>query len=131
MDAEFEEVARQRQDHLRYFVWLPFLRTADMWPRPRTELLDLETHWWEFRQHERESWFALFCAGLNLFYLVAALPGWLVSRLGIAGAFVVTSSAAVVLSQLAAKSRTTLRAGMLSGGACACRRSVQAGQSKT
>jgi hypothetical protein len=103
-----------------------------MWLRPRTELLDWETHWWEFRQHERESWLVLFCAGLNLFYLVAALLGWLVSRLGIAGAFVIKlSSAAIVLSQLAGKSRTTLRAGMLSGGACACRRSVQAGQSKT
>ena len=36
-----------------------------------------------------ESWFALFWAGLNLFYLVAAFRGWLVSRLGIAGIFVI------------------------------------------
>ena len=28
-------------------LWLPFLRTADMWLRPRTELLDVETRWWE------------------------------------------------------------------------------------
>ncbi|MGZ4845654.1 MAG: glycosyltransferase family 39 protein [Candidatus Angelobacter sp.] len=91
MDAEFEEIARQRQEHrLRYVVWLPFLRTADMWLRPRTELLDVETRWWEFSRHESESWFALFWAGLNLFYLAAALRGWLVSRLGIAGVLVIS-----------------------------------------
>jgi len=92
MDVEFEEIARQRREHshLRYLVWLPFLRTTDMWLRPRTELLDVETRWWEFQQHEKESWFALFWAGLNLFYLAAALRGWLVSRLGIAGVFVIS-----------------------------------------
>jgi muconolactone delta-isomerase len=92
MDVEFEEIARQRQEHsrLRYLVWLPFLRTTDMWLRPRTELLDVEARWWEFQQHEKESWFALFWAGLNLFYLVAAFRGWLVSRLGIAGVFVIS-----------------------------------------
>lgn len=91
MDAEFEAIARQRQEHsrLRYLVGLPFLRTADMWLRPRTELLEVETRWWEFSEHESESWFALFWAGLNLFYLVAALRGWLVSRLGVDGVFVI------------------------------------------
>jgi hypothetical protein len=53
-------------------------------------LLDVETRWWEFQQHQAESWFALFLAGLNLFYLVAALRGWLVTRLGIAGIFVIS-----------------------------------------
>ena len=91
MDAEFEEIARLRQEHsrLRYVIRLPFLRTADMWLRPRTELFDVETRWWEFRQHETESWFALVWAGLNLFYILAALRGWLVSRMGIAGIFVI------------------------------------------
>jgi len=50
----------------------------------------VETRWWEFRQHEGESWFALFWAGLNLFYLAAALRGWLVSRLGVAGALMIS-----------------------------------------
>src|SRR5258708_17630293 len=91
MDAEFEEIARLREEHhpLRYVLWLPFLRTADMWLRPRTELLDVETRWWKFSRHESESWFALFWAGLNLFYIVAALRGWLISRLGVAGVFVI------------------------------------------
>jgi hypothetical protein len=92
MDAEFEEIARVREEDNpgRYVLWLPFLRTADMWLRPRTELLDVETRWWEFRQHEAESWFALLWAALNLFYILAALRGWLVSRLGVAGIFVIS-----------------------------------------
>jgi muconolactone delta-isomerase len=91
MDAEFEEIARLREEHnpLRYVLWLPFLRTTDMWLRPRTELLDVETRWWEFSRHERESWFALLWAGLNLVYLAAALRGWLISRLGVPGVFVI------------------------------------------
>ena len=92
MDAEFEELARLRQEHnrLRYALWLPFLRTSDMWLRPRTELLDIETRWWEFSRHRAESWFALLWAGLNLFYLVAAWRGWLRWRLGFAGLFVIS-----------------------------------------
>ena len=91
MDAEFEEIARQREEHnhLRYMLWLPFLRTADMWLRPRTELLEIETRWWEFSRHQEESCFALLWAGLNLFYLLAAWRGWLRRRLGLAGVFVI------------------------------------------
>ena len=91
MDAEFEEIARLREEHnpLRYVIWLPFLRTADMWLRPRTELLDVDTRWWEFSRHQEESWFELLWAALNLFYIVAALRGWLTSRLGVAGVLVI------------------------------------------
>jgi 4-amino-4-deoxy-L-arabinose transferase-like glycosyltransferase len=91
MDAEFEQIARLREEHnpLRYVLWLPFLRTADMWLRPRTELLDVETRWWEYSEHESESRFALIWAGLNVFYIVLALRGWMVSRMGVAGVFVV------------------------------------------
>jgi 4-amino-4-deoxy-L-arabinose transferase-like glycosyltransferase len=91
MDAEFEEIARLREEHnpLRYAVWLPLLRTSDMWLRPRTELLNVETRWWEFSRHTSESWFALLWAGLNLFYIVAAFRGWFRWRLGVAGVFVI------------------------------------------
>jgi 4-amino-4-deoxy-L-arabinose transferase-like glycosyltransferase len=90
MDAEFEEIARLREEHhlFRYALWLPFLRTSDMWLRPRTELLDIETRWWEFSRHGGESWFALLWAGLNFFYLAAAWRGWPGRRLGLAGLFV-------------------------------------------
>jgi 4-amino-4-deoxy-L-arabinose transferase-like glycosyltransferase len=91
MDAEFEEIARLREEHnpLRYDIWLPFLRMSDMWLRPRTELFDVESRWWEFSKHTRESWFALAWAGMNLFFLVMALRGWMRWRLGIAGIFVI------------------------------------------
>jgi Dolichyl-phosphate-mannose-protein mannosyltransferase len=82
LDAQFEQLARERVDHnpFRYYVWLPFLRIADMWLRPRTELLPVETRWWEFSKHPGESAFALVWAGINLFYLWAAFRGWLNSR---------------------------------------------------
>jgi Dolichyl-phosphate-mannose-protein mannosyltransferase len=91
LDADFDQIARLREEHkpLRYVIWLPFLRTSDIWLRPRTELMDVETRWWEFSRHQEESWFALLWAGLNLFYIVAAFRGWLVSRLGVAGIFVI------------------------------------------
>ena len=89
MDAEFEDVASLRVEHnpLRYAVWLPALRTADMWLRPRTEMLDIETRWWEFDKHSDESIFALLWAALNLFFILAALRGWLRWRLGLAGVY--------------------------------------------
>ena len=87
LDARFERLAEERIHHsrFRYYVWLPFLRTADMWLRPRTELLPIEARWWEFSEHLGESIFALAWAGLNLLLLVAAFGGWLRTRLGLCG----------------------------------------------
>jgi 4-amino-4-deoxy-L-arabinose transferase-like glycosyltransferase len=87
LDAGFEQIAvvRENQNPMRYYCWLPFLRTADMWLRPRTEMLNIETRWWEFTRHEGESWFALAWAAWNALYLAAALRGWRRCRLGIAG----------------------------------------------
>ncbi len=50
LNARFMELAkeRMRQDPLRYYVWLPALRIADMWLRPRTEMLPLNSRWWEY-----------------------------------------------------------------------------------
>jgi hypothetical protein len=62
---------------------------ADMWLRPRTEMLDVETRWWEFRLHPQESWFALAWAGVNLFYVLAVFFGWMKQRLGILGLFLI------------------------------------------
>lgn len=91
MDAEFEQIARLREEHnpLRYFVWLPTLRMADMWLRPRTEFLNVETRWWEFDAHWSESIFAISWAALNLFYILAAFRGWITWRFGIAGVFLI------------------------------------------
>jgi 4-amino-4-deoxy-L-arabinose transferase-like glycosyltransferase len=91
LDWQFELLARERVNHnpLRYSIWLPALRMADMWLRPRTELLNVETRWWEFSEHPRESWFALLWAGLNAFYIAAAFTGWLKNRFGMVGLFLV------------------------------------------
>jgi hypothetical protein len=91
MDAQFEQLAAERINHnpFRYFVWLPCLRIADMWLRPRTETLPIESRWWEFAEHPRESAFALAWAALNLLLLLLALRGWMQWRLGLCGAILV------------------------------------------
>jgi Dolichyl-phosphate-mannose-protein mannosyltransferase len=77
MDARFAQLATDRiSTHpLRYYFTLPLARLADMWLRPRTELLWIELRWWEFQHHEGETVFAWAYAGLNLLYLIAALAG--------------------------------------------------------
>ncbi len=91
MDAEFDQIAKARVEYnpLRYTIWLPFLRTADMWLRPRTEILNVDTRWWDFESHKKESLFAVFWAGLNLLYILLAFRGWLQWRLGVAGIFLI------------------------------------------
>ncbi len=91
LDARFESLAQERVAHnpFRYYVWLPFLRITDMWLRPRTELLPVESRWWEFSRHIGESVFALAWALLNLSFLIAAFRGWLDWRLGIYGAVLI------------------------------------------
>ena len=77
IDARFEELAKQRtQGHeLRYYVALPVARLADMWLRPRTELLWIEMRWWDHYHHPEESDFVYAYASLNLAYLIAAMVG--------------------------------------------------------
>ena len=75
LDAQFGDLARERiHDHpVRYYVWLPIVRVADMWLRPRTELLPNDTRWWEFSQHYLDSFVSLGLAALNAFFLGAAI----------------------------------------------------------
>jgi hypothetical protein len=77
LDERFAQLAaeRVRAHPLRYYVLLPLARLADMWLRPRTELLWIELRWWEFDPHESETIFAVCYAGLNLMYLIAAAWG--------------------------------------------------------
>jgi hypothetical protein len=87
LDASFDSLARSRIEghRFRYYIWLPALRIADMWLRPRTEMMDIELRWWEFSEHTEESIFALAWAALNFFFLTAAVAGWLRWRLGLYG----------------------------------------------
>jgi hypothetical protein len=77
IDAEFAALAAQRiRAHpFRYYVTLPLLRLADMWFRPRVEMLNIELRWWQYRLHYAETRIAYAYGALNLAYLAAALIG--------------------------------------------------------
>ena len=87
LDARFGQLAAQRirAAPLRYYLWLPALRIADMWLRPRTELLPSDPRWWEF--NDERSWLAVSIGfGLvNLFYVGAAAAGLLRLRPTLSG----------------------------------------------
>jgi hypothetical protein len=77
IDAGFAALAAQRiRAHpFRYYVTLPLLRLADMWFRPRVEMLNIELRWWQYRLHHVETGISYAYGALNLFYLAAALVG--------------------------------------------------------
>jgi hypothetical protein len=74
LDAQFGELAAERiRTHpVRYYVTLPALRIADMWMRPRTELLPCDPRWWEFNDDRWHSAVAVGLGAVNLLYLGAA-----------------------------------------------------------
>ena len=82
LDARFAALAAERVHTapLRYYLWLPGLRIADMWLRPRTELFPSDPRWWEFNDDAR--WLAVSLAfGLiNLVYVGLAAAGLLRRR---------------------------------------------------
>ncbi len=82
LDARFAALAAARihSEPLRYYLWLPALRIADMWLRPRTELLPSDPRWWEF--NDQPIWLAVSVAFLliNLAYVAAAALALLRSR---------------------------------------------------
>ena len=78
-DAAFEHLAEQRiaAHPFNYYITMPVARLANMWLRPRTELLAFPMDWWNFSPHPGASTFALFYALLDAAYLTAALIGLL------------------------------------------------------
>lgn len=77
LNARLTELANERihRDPFRYYVWLPALRIADMWLRPRTEMLPLDSHWWEFSDDPASSIVATLWGLLNLLFIFAAVMG--------------------------------------------------------
>jgi 4-amino-4-deoxy-L-arabinose transferase-like glycosyltransferase len=71
LDARFAALAGQRirQAPSRYYLWLPLLRIADMWLRPRTETLPSDTRWWEFNDDPKWSVLAVGLGIIGLVYL--------------------------------------------------------------
>ncbi len=84
IDAKFNSLAEERirAAPLRYYAWLPALRMADLWLRPRTELLDIEPDWWNYDAHEGESQIAVGLAVWNLAYILLALGALVRNRDG-------------------------------------------------
>ena len=77
LNARLMELANQRirRDPLRYYVWLPTLRIVDMWLRPRTEMLPLNSRWWEFADDTKDCVIAMLWGLLNLLFIFAAVMG--------------------------------------------------------
>jgi hypothetical protein len=88
-DARFDALAWQRirRHPFRYYVEMPLLRLADMWFRPRTELLYDATpiRWWEWREHPVGSLFPIAYGLLNIALVACAVLGFLRRRVPFAG----------------------------------------------
>jgi len=82
LDARFAALAAARIQTapMRYYVWLPALRVADMWLRPRTELLPPDPRWWEFNDDRRWLAVSIGFGMLNLIYLALAAAGMVRAR---------------------------------------------------
>ena len=82
LDARFAALAAERvhTSPLRYYLWFPAVRIADMWLRPRTELFPSDPRWWEFNDDPRWLAVSLGFGVVNLAYVVMALFGLLRSR---------------------------------------------------
>jgi 4-amino-4-deoxy-L-arabinose transferase-like glycosyltransferase len=75
IDEGFAALARERihAHPFRYYVRLPLLRAADLWLRPRTEMLPIDPHWWRLREDDpRQFWWAVLLGTINLVYIVGA-----------------------------------------------------------
>ena len=120
VDARFAKLAEERiaAHPLRYYLWLPLGRVADMWLRPRVENLNIDLDWWVYAHHHDETRFSWAYAGLNAFYLLLAAAGlclrprfWrtMVAYMLLRSALLTTDRG----------SRDALHAGVLSDAVCA------------
>jgi 4-amino-4-deoxy-L-arabinose transferase-like glycosyltransferase len=82
LDSRFAALAADRVHGapLRYYLWLPAIRIADMWLRPRTELLPPDPRWWEFNDDPRWLAVSLGFGLVNLVYVVTAFVGLVRAR---------------------------------------------------
>jgi len=82
VDDRFAALASERIKHapLRYYLWLPALRIADMWLRPRTELFPSDPRWWECNDDPHWLTLSLAFGVINLAYFAMMVAGWWRSR---------------------------------------------------
>jgi hypothetical protein len=81
-DARFAALAAERihAAPARYYLWLPAARIADMWLRPRTEMLPSDPRWWEFDDDALWLGVSLAFGVMNLAYVSLAAAGLVRSR---------------------------------------------------
>ena len=111
IDARFASLARQRiaAHPLRYYLWLPLGRVADMALRPRVENLNIDLDWWVYAHHNSETVFSWSYAGLNALYLLlAAAALWLRPRFWKAMLAYILLRCALLLTVDAPEARYTL-----------------------
>ncbi len=119
LDARFAALAAARihAAPLRYYIWLPTLRIADMWLRPRTELLPSDPRWWEFNDDPTWLTVSIVFGLMNLGYVAAAAAGvWRLRNSFGTGLLRFVSSPAFAVPRNVGESRAPLHAGMLSRG---------------
>lgn len=82
LDSRLATLARARIQAapLRYYVRLPAMRIADMWLRPRIELLPSDPRWWEFDDDPAWLTVSILFGLINLAYVGLAATGLLRSR---------------------------------------------------
>lgn len=85
LDQQFAELAAEniRLHPIRYYLLLPTARMLDMWFRPRSEMLPLNTHFWEISDSTYSSCCDIALGLLNLAYVAAAIAGARLMRLRI------------------------------------------------
>jgi Dolichyl-phosphate-mannose-protein mannosyltransferase len=111
VDAGFARLAQERiaAYPVRYYVWLPLGRVADMWLRPRVENLPIDLDWWVYGHHRAETRFSWFYAALNAAYLLLAAVGlWLRPRFWKALLAYMVLRSALLLTVNAPEARYTL-----------------------
>src|SRR5208282_903685 len=71
LDRQFAALAAEniRLHPVRYYLLLPAARTLDMWLRPRSEMMSLDTHFWEIEDDPHDAWCDIALGVLNLAYV--------------------------------------------------------------
>ena len=77
IDTRFDKLTRERiaAHPLRFYVWLPLGRVADMWLRPRVENLNIDLDWWVYARHHSDTEFSWGFVALNALYLLLGFAG--------------------------------------------------------
>jgi 4-amino-4-deoxy-L-arabinose transferase-like glycosyltransferase len=86
LDQKFAALAEERiRGHwFRFYVFLPLARVTNLWLRPRTEMLPIDQHWWDYEHQHGDAYIGTFLGVVNLFYVFCAVMGALTRRVRLA-----------------------------------------------